>query len=246
VYFKVDGAFYNWELDRIQVFPLESFLSPYASITTSHWLENNVIYEGYRFLIHDPIGFFNEVRNWAEINPAGTPVAVVEALPADVIVYGACGMEPIHYDVCRTVTPFVPYAHVVFENNFSIDMGTSIPSGTACNLNVYFPCDVAGDFPGGDNLIPKMNNKAPSDLDLQVFPNPTSDQLFVQFNESSKGSFQLELFNASGQKIYTTDRRANQNNQPIDLRRFPPGFYLLRVSDFSTGQMYSKKVLLQR
>ena len=35
-------------------------------------------------------------------------------------------------------------------------------------------------------------------------------------------------------------------NHIINLDIHPPGFYLLRISDFSTGQTYSKKILIQR
>lgn len=67
-----------------------------------------------------------------------------------------------------------------------------------------------------------------SESSLTIFPNPTSDQVFVQFSEfpaTSTGYYQLS--SSSGEIISTGNEI--QQRMKFDLSRYAAGYYLLKI-----------------
>ncbi len=64
------------------------------------------------------------------------------------------------------------------------------------------------------------------DLNVIVYPNPTSDQITIQL--STNNNYKILILNALGQVIYTKDAEINNS---LDLINFDSGLYFLKVID---------------
>lgn len=67
-----------------------------------------------------------------------------------------------------------------------------------------------------------------SETDIQVYPNPTSSELFVNLNQISAQEQYYWLFNMEGQIVDKGNLGTGQT-QTIDLERMVPGTYLLKI-----------------
>ncbi len=67
---------------------------------------------------------------------------------------------------------------------------------------------------------------------LQVFPNPSSDYLFVQLANAKSNRANITLYNAVGQSVYTNTAQPEQTLR-IHTGLMPQGIYLLKVQDGS-------------
>ncbi len=73
--------------------------------------------------------------------------------------------------------------------------------------------------------------------ELKVYPNPTNDELFV---EGLLHATKLEVFNMKGQLIHTF---ILPSSGYIDVKDFPSGQYLIKVSDLETHQSGSSRFI---
>lgn len=73
---------------------------------------------------------------------------------------------------------------------------------------------------------------------LNVFPNPTSGKVHLQYSET--GALWVTVLNAYGSKL--TSEKVNQSGT-LDLGRFASGIYLLKVHHLRTGQVSTYKVV---
>jgi subtilisin-like proprotein convertase family protein len=71
---------------------------------------------------------------------------------------------------------------------------------------------------------------------LQVFPNPATDVVFI---ESDRLMNQVELFNLTGEKVFST---SDITRHAIDLKVYPDGIYLLNVL-FNNGERRTEKII---
>ena len=74
-------------------------------------------------------------------------------------------------------------------------------------------------------------------LTLQVFPNPVSDVLQVQFPLSKKEAVQINITDAAGKTVYTKQLQLNEGNNAVSIpvHHLPKGMYYL-VVDGSSGR----------
>ena len=67
---------------------------------------------------------------------------------------------------------------------------------------------------------------------LEVYPNPASDILRVDFKESAGGAITMEIRNMSGQVVYIEKITSDgSSHADINIQNLTPGMYVLRVSD---------------
>lgn len=69
-----------------------------------------------------------------------------------------------------------------------------------------------------------------SDFEFTVFPNPSEGVLHMALPEGSNELFEVQIFNALGQQIYTQRLAAAQLHQ-LDISGSQPGIYLVRASN---------------
>lgn len=80
-------------------------------------------------------------------------------------------------------------------------------------------------------IVAVKNNKGPVNVD--VFPNPAADVVQVQIPSDRKKKVTLSVTGMSGQVLWQSDMQVSEgtNSTSIEVLRFPPGQYLLTVSD---------------
>jgi hypothetical protein len=64
---------------------------------------------------------------------------------------------------------------------------------------------------------------------LRVYPNPASDELFVQL-PASMTAHQVVLFDAAGRSVYTASMAGMQNKVRLDVGHLATGFYVMTVA----------------
>lgn len=78
---------------------------------------------------------------------------------------------------------------------------------------------------------------ATEDLDLQawklrIFPNPTSESLFIDFAQPREGGqLQASVWNLLGQCLSKPIKLEHAGARTLDVAHFPPGIYLLQLKD---------------
>lgn len=106
----------------------------------------------------------------------------------------------------------------------------------------------------GNGLAPSSNGHAAEKaaiapdqiLQLRCFPNPASDHLQVTFELPSATPVFIEVRSLTGQIVYaaqTVEQVAGEHNESIELDRWPPGVYILRVQ--AAGQEVAQKIVKQ-
>jgi len=82
-----------------------------------------------------------------------------------------------------------------------------------------------------------------SAMELKVYPNPTSDQISLLWNEIPKSSYDITLTNANGVPIYTESHFASQTEKSIDISAYPPGMYFLTIRRWEDNHYSSFKIM---
>ena len=75
------------------------------------------------------------------------------------------------------------------------------------------------------------------DLNVIVYPNPTSDQITIQL--ATNNNYKILILNALGQVIYTKDAEINNS---LDLINFDSGLYFLKVIDKNLT-LYTSRII---
>ena len=81
-----------------------------------------------------------------------------------------------------------------------------------------------------------------SDIDLEVFPNPTTDRVSIKtdkiFNHAS-------IYSLNGRQMETVSSHSSSlSQQAIDLSKYPKGIYLIKVR-FEDGSVVTKRIIKQ-
>lgn len=91
------------------------------------------------------------------------------------------------------------------------------------------------DFTADNTVLSTESNTKLNDA-LTVYPNPTNDYLNISLNNISVKN--VQLINITGKVIYKSN-----NAQPINVRNYAKGLYLLKVES-SEGNLSTKKVVI--
>lgn len=84
-----------------------------------------------------------------------------------------------------------------------------------------------------------LNNSA---IDLRIYPNPCSAELFIQLNEPRHDAMKAEIFSPLGIKIVEANIPENQNTLAINISTLKKGTYYVRISD---NQIFmTKKIII--
>lgn len=66
-------------------------------------------------------------------------------------------------------------------------------------------------------------------LELSVYPNPTTDIIYLKIKESNFESIQYQLFDINGRLV--DNNRVFENSTIIQMGKYPEAIYLLKVID---------------
>ncbi len=76
------------------------------------------------------------------------------------------------------------------------------------------------------------------ELEVQVYPNPTSDRVVVRYQNHSESV--LQLINHEGRLLL---ERNLQRQQTIELSNHPAGIYMIRIIESGSGKIHNNRVL---
>jgi hypothetical protein len=79
------------------------------------------------------------------------------------------------------------------------------------------------------------------DNSISVFPNPTTGRIQIQVSGVHVQS--IEIFNATGEKVYSTLNFQQQTLNEADLSVFKKGIYFIEIYDGEN--FYSEKIVVQ-
>lgn len=133
-----------------------------------------------------------------------------------------------------------PYAYA-WSNGANTQTVDSLGSGTySVTVVDAFGCSDEFSF----NLFTSGTNDLANAIQLALFPNPSSGLSTLQATFGQKTDVQVEILNATGQRLWVTSANAVENlSQPLDLTQFPSGLYLVRVS--AEGKTALRKLIRQ-
>ncbi|WP_353777649.1 T9SS type A sorting domain-containing protein [Winogradskyella sp. 3972H.M.0a.05] len=87
-----------------------------------------------------------------------------------------------------------------------------------------------------------VNDVALNDA-VKIYPNPTSDELYIEFSEQQNMQ-SIIVYNSLGQQVLYNTLNAYQNTHSISVRNFPSGLYYIHLKD-DKNQVLVKKVVVK-
>ncbi len=80
---------------------------------------------------------------------------------------------------------------------------------------------------------------------LSVFPNPANNHLYVSFRVTDGKNVKLQMFNITGQEVYTDELSGSMDkySKDIDVSQLSKGIYNLRI--IASGEKVNKKVVVE-
>jgi len=92
-------------------------------------------------------------------------------------------------------------------------------------------------------LTPTAIDEVPADLELSIFPNPTSDYLIIE-SASISDFDQMTMYDMNGKLIWQeTGNQNTENRVQVDFRPFSAGNYILKLVDSDNNASYSYSVV---
>lgn len=101
------------------------------------------------------------------------------------------------------------------------------------------------------NLIPELivcfeneivfEDEEPIPTGFNVYPNPTTSIVNIDFNDDNFDFAQIEIFNSIGQKVFQKNQQIP--NETIDLSGYERGVYIFRIS--MNNDVITKNIILQ-
>ena len=105
----------------------------------------------------------------------------------------------------------------------------------------------AGLLAGNNNYSPSTSNLTELNgvESISVYPNPTSDFIYVEVDSENKIESSISLFNLSGQEVLTIDAADSFASEKvkIDVSNMEEGVYILRF--VAKGELFTKKIVVE-
>ncbi len=151
----------------------------------------------------------------------------------------------------QTSTVF-PLADNSFDNNqpFSIDLEEGTSTGSYVVKYKLFNVGNANDtlafFMGYNQPAGLKYNTGVSDISLDLFPNPTSEDATILMNAPDNMDVKVNIANAMGQIVYTSQQKLNAgaNTIKLDCRNFSTGIYFVTLG--TDKNMQTKKLVISK
>ena len=131
-------------------------------------------------------------------------------------------------------------SQITCDNSGYCNASVAVKEGTTMNWSVQAVCAAAGanlhstEVAGQAVYIPvcpQAKDSAPITA-MQVYPNPASDYLTVEYTSWITGAVEFRIFEITGKKVATRSGNAAAkagNRYTLDIHGLPPGVYLLET-----------------
>jgi len=93
-------------------------------------------------------------------------------------------------------------------------------------------------FSNGTRILSDVIDLGEGDVEIEIFPNPSQDLLFVGFDKEQK-DLQIQLSNMDGKQLH--NQIFNGLNLQLDISSYPVGTYILSV--ISKDNIFSQQIL---
>jgi hypothetical protein len=80
-----------------------------------------------------------------------------------------------------------------------------------------------------------------SDAQFSVFPNPATGRKATVMVPAEFGKVDLMIFDAAGKLVRSNLNTADKN---MTVENMQPGFYIVKLTNKATGEMYSEKLVV--
>ncbi len=120
-------------------------------------------------------------------------------------------------------------------SNFSV-LGESIVSFDLSNNNIHAPIGFLAAAESGIGVF----NKSIEKNNIKIFPNPFTENLFIQYNNIPKGTI-IKIFNLQGENIFSL--KINSDFTCVNLNHILNGLYIIRIIDNKGIILYYGKIL---
>lgn len=134
------------------------------------------------------------------------------------------------------------------EGGFAVPLGggliapNKLPEGTH-----YYVCQPHASNGMKGIIVVQVTTGIPSNpltASISVYPNPSQGKFQVDLtNAQFTNDYALEIYDARGQKIYSTLQNSQQTSINLDLSDQPAGIYLLKL--FEGNMLINRKILIQ-
>ena len=86
----------------------------------------------------------------------------------------------------------------------------------------------------------------PSETTLNLYPNPTSNKLTVNYNSLTNEAVMINVYDVLGRKVYSEMNTANEglNSYYQDFKNLDNGVYILEVSNGSVATV--KRFMMEK
>jgi len=79
---------------------------------------------------------------------------------------------------------------------------------------------------------------------IKVFPNPTSNQLFVNIDLPSLENTEIQIFNLDGKLLLDNQFSSPQNQIELNVSNFASGIYILKIT--LDDEIVTKRITVNR
>ncbi len=105
-------------------------------------------------------------------------------------------------------------------------------------------CGTAITSPGNGTSFPTIETNATMGESFQVYPNPVTDKLIVEWDGDVQSAVQVEVMGMTGRMLLTDEVPANTRYFTTNMNHLNPGIYLLRLR-YNDGQQKVFKLVKQ-
>jgi len=124
--------------------------------------------------------------------------------------------------------------------------GLILPSKLTVGTHWYVCVPHAADGMKGMIIVENTTSVGvePTASALNLFPNPSTGTFQLEMdNATDASSYQLDVFDTQGRKVYAVRKLEQQSPNEIDLTAYGKGMYVVRVSNGI--EIYTRRILVQ-
>lgn len=101
-------------------------------------------------------------------------------------------------------------------------------------------------FDGGKSVYSKVIRlTGKQNASVSVFPNPATDYVNIEFDNSAQNTWMVELMGVNGQKVFSAQNVSGKVYRIQRTSAMPSGVYMLKLTNNKTGEITNNKVLFR-